>query len=351
MKSKVCFLLAIVLLLQLLCGCAKMSELDFSKDSSGKNIKIGISVYDQYDTFIDSIITNFNQAVREKEREENVSIQVEMVSANGSQLTQNDQVEQFVEQNYDIICVNLVDRTDASMIIDKVRNANIPTIFFNRELVEEDLERWDKLYYVGAVALESGIMQGKIMNELCKKDFDSVDKNKDGKIQYVMLEGESGHQDALLRTEYVIETVTNAGYAVERLGDEVANWDRAQAETKMSSWIEEFGSNIEVVFSNNDEMALGACDALNKARVVQRPIILGIDGTKEAIDAIETGEMTGTVLNDAKGQAENMLELAYAIISKDKSKSDVELLEGKYIRLPHQIVTLDNVEEIRKIMQ
>lgn len=350
MKSRICVVIVVIVLIQLLSGCSN-TNLDFSKKSEDKNIKIGISVYDQYDTFIDSIITSFTTAVRQKEREENISIQVDMVSANGSQLTQNDQIEQFVEQEYDIICVNLVDRTDPSMIIDKVKNAEIPTIFFNRELVEEDLERWDKLYYVGAVALESGIMQGEIMNYMCEKDFNSVDKNHDGKIQYVMLEGESGHQDALLRTEYVIKTITNAGYSVERLGDEVANWDRAQAETKMSAWIAEFGSEIEVVFANNDEMALGASAALNKGNVTERPMILGIDGTKEAIDAIEQGEMTGTVLNDAKGQAENMLELAYAIISEKELDTDVELLNGKYIRLPHKIVTQENVDEIKSAIQ
>ncbi|RDU22706.1 galactose ABC transporter substrate-binding protein [Anaerosacchariphilus polymeriproducens] len=348
MKKKIGIVLLVILSLQNFSGCSRGIDLDFSKDKEIKNIKIGISLYDQYDTFIDSIADYFNKAVREKEREKNVTIQVNMVSANGSQSKQNDQVEQFVEQNYDIICVNLVDRTDPSMIIDRVKNANIPTIFFNRELVEEDLERWDKLYYVGAVALESGIMQGKIMNAICKNDFHSVDKNKDGKIQYVMLEGESGHQDALLRTEYVIDTITKAGYSVERLGDEVANWNRAQAETKMNNWIQKFGANIEVVFANNDEMALGAVEAINKKKDIINPMILGIDGTKEAIEAIEQGEMTGTVLNDSKGQAESMLELAYSLVTKEKLSSDIILLDGKYIRLPYEIVTKDNVEEIKK---
>lgn len=351
MKKRIGIVLLIILSLQNMSGCSRVINLDLSKSKETKNIKIGISLYDQYDAFIDSIVDYFNKAVREKERERNISIQVNMVSANGSQSKQNDQVEQFVEQNYDIICVNLVDRTDPSMIIDRVKNANIPTIFFNRELVEEDLERWDKLYYVGAVALESGIMQGKIMNAICKDDFDSVDKNHDGKIQYVMLEGETGHQDALLRTEYVIDTIKKAGYSVERLGDEVANWNRAQAETKMNNWIQEFGTDIEVVFANNDEMALGAVEAINKKKDIINPMILGIDGTKEAIEAIEQGEMTGTVLNDAKGQAESMLELAYSLATNEKLSSDIILLDGKYIRLPYEIVTKENVEEIKEIIK
>ena len=88
----------------------------------------------------------------EKEKETGTLITLDVVSAGGSQLTQNDQVERFADRGYDAVCVNLVDRTDATVIIDKARNADMPIVFFNRELVEEDLERWDKLYYVGAIA-------------------------------------------------------------------------------------------------------------------------------------------------------------------------------------------------------
>lgn len=346
---KIIFVWLMVMILLALSGCSKDKNVA-SKDNQMKNMQIGISVYDEYDTFIECIMINFSKAVMEKEREENITINVDVVSANGSQLTQNDQIEQFVEQGYDVICVNLVDRTDPSMIIDKVKNGNIPTIFFNRELVEEDLERWESLYYVGAVALESGIMQGEILKNLCRKEFSAIDRNNDGKIQYVMLEGEFGHQDALLRTEYVIQTIMNAGFSVERLGDEAANWNRAQAETKMHGWLEEYGESIEVVFANNDEMALGAIEALKKEGITEDtwPLVLGIDGIQEALEAIEREEMTGTVLNDAKGQAKSMLELAYSITTQKELEPGIELVDGKYIRLPHKIVTKENVEEIKE---
>jgi methyl-galactoside transport system substrate-binding protein len=94
-----------------------------------------------------------------------------------------------------------------------------------------------------------------------------IDKNKDNKIQYVMLEGEPGHQDSLIRTEYCIKSITERGIELEKLADDSANWQSDQGITKMNQWIKEFGDNIEVVFSNNDEMALGAIHAINANNV------------------------------------------------------------------------------------
>ena len=72
-------------------------------------------------------------------------------------------MDKFINQDYDVICVNLVDRTAASTIIDKAKSADIPLIFFNREPVEEDMNRWDKLYYVGAQAEQSARLQAEIV--------------------------------------------------------------------------------------------------------------------------------------------------------------------------------------------
>ena len=84
----------------------------------------------------------------------------------------------MLEDGCDIICVNLVDRTEPVTIIDMAEKKDVPVIFFNRELVEQDLERWDKLYYVGAKAFESGIMQGEMAADIFKKD-PAADKNGD----------------------------------------------------------------------------------------------------------------------------------------------------------------------------
>lgn len=271
---------------------------------------------------------------------------MDISNAGRNQITQNYQVENYIREDFDIICVNLVDRTDASVAIDMAMKADIPIIFFNRELVEKDLQRWDKLFYVGAVALESGIMQGQVVVDYCEEHFKKVDKNNDQVLQYVILEGEPTHQDALIRTEYVIDTITEAGINVEKLGDEIANWNRAQAETKMSQWLKSsISSEIEIVIANNDDMALGAIDAIKKENVVDPPIVVGIDGTKVGLEAVYNGDMIGTVYNDAKGQAEGIVELAYSLAFNEELPDHIEVIDGKYIRKPHIIITPENVEK------
>ncbi len=347
MRRWISVLTAGVLMLALT-GCAGGDGLFGKAETTPRSLKIGVSVYDQYDTFISSMMEYMNVCLKEKETEENIKISLDVVNAGHSQLTQNDQVEDFLNNDYDVVCVNLVDRTDASTIIDKAKNADIPVIFFNRELVEEDLERWDKLYYVGAEAFESGIMQGQLIVDYCSENMDKVDRNGDGKLQYVILEGEAGHQDSLVRTEYAIKTVTESGIQVDRLADEIANWNRAQAMTKMAQWLESFGDEIEVVFANNDDMAMGAIDALREAAVEVRPVVVGIDGTDVALDAVQSRELYGTVLNDAKGQAKGMIELAYSLCMGTELSEEFRLLDGKYIRQPYEMVTYQNLEEIMR---
>lgn len=343
MKRMITGVMALVWLVVALAGCGNGAE----EEETLKNIKIGISVYNQYDTFVSEMMDAVEKHVKEMEDTYGITITLDIQNAGGKQVTQNEQMDYFIDRGCDIVCINLVDRTDASTIIERGKSANIPIIFFNRELVEEDLERWDKLYYVGAEAFESGIMQGQILVDKLETDFDSVDRNGDGILQYVMLEGEAGHQDSIVRTMYVINTVTEAGYQVEKLADEIANWNRDQGKTKMVQWMQEFGSEIEVVFANNDDMALGARDALKEAGYFEDgeripPVILGIDGTGEGVKAVEDGEFLGTVLNDFVGQAKGMMELAYSVVSGEELNPEFTLLDGKYIRLPYQKLVKEN---------
>ena len=345
MKRKISIICIIAILICTMNGCTFTEVLSRTK-SQDNTLKIGISVYDQYDTFISSVVDYFKEWAKKKEQEADITITIDLQNAGGNQSVQNDQMGLFVSGGCDVVLINLVDRTDATVVIDKAKNAEIPVIFFNRELVKEDLERWDQLYYVGAVALESGEMEGQILLDACKEHFDEFDKNHDGKLQYVILEGEAGHQDALVRTEYVVNTVTKGGIVLEKLGNEIANWNRAQATSKMKVWLNAFGENIEIVFANNDDMALGAIDALEGWDKKEWPVILGIDGTKEALQAVKNGGLLGTVLNDAKGQSRSMLELACFLKFRTNLPDDITLLDDKSIRLPHKIVTIDNVEQI-----
>ena len=293
------------------------------------------------------MMTKFTEYAADKEEATGVAINVEVMDASQSQLTQNEQVKSLIEKGCDVICVNLVDRTEPTTITDLAENKQVPIIFFNRELVAEDLERWSELYYVGADALQSGVFEGELAANAFKTNA-KMDKNGDDICQYVVLEGEAGHQDSIVRTEYSVNTLIENGVEAEKLGYAMANWNRAQAQTKTAALLTQFDGKIELIIANNDDMALGAIDALRDSQIPREdwPGVVGIDGTDAGLLAVENGEMLGTVYNDKEGQARDMLNLAFAIATNG-DKDSIPLIDGKYVRTPYHKVTQENVEDYK----
>lgn len=314
-----------------------------SESDDQNEIYVGIACYDQGDIFISNLIQCFKNELN-SQKGDSYDVMVTVRDAVGSQKTQNDQVKEMIDEGCNILCINLVDRTDPSEIIDCAKEKNIPIIFFNREPVAEDMMQWDKLYYVGAKARQSGQMQGEIAADLILKDK-SIDKNHDGKIQYVVLEGEMGHQDAIVRTDSSVETILAKGIKMEKLSYEIANWKRAQAQNRMEQLIRRYGNTIELVLSNNDDMALGALDSYRLMGYTKddMPMMLGVDGMQEALEAVKDGRLTGTVYNDKEGQAQIMAAIVFASVS-GKGLDGINFENLTEVYLPYQKVTIDNVD-------
>ena len=409
----VCLSLSLCLL-PLLSACQRKEE---SREK--KKLQIGVTIYDSYDTFLSGYMTAFEKEISKK-RAEGVEIGLFRYNAAGSQPLQNEQVEEMLEKGCDVLCVNLVDRTAPSEIIDMAKKKNVPIIFFNRELVDEDLAQWNQLYYVGADAKQSGVLQGEMAaedilseepekptpevplaspedeEEASEKSQDKagnaeeiqdyvlqksredleilereaspeeswtnaeegtekkqlilsprVDKNGDGVIQYLMFEGEAGHQDAIVRTEYSVNTLMQQGIPMEKLSYAIANWSRAEAQSKMMQFYPEFQDQIELILSNNDDMALGVLDAYDKIGLPKdkRPFIYGIDGTTVGLEAVKKGNLMGTVYNDEQGQAKALFQLAYRLGTGKKAPED-EGENKKIIRLPYQKVRREDSQRL-----
>lgn len=295
-----------------------------------KAIRIGVALYRGDDSFINMLRSNLESQAKEYEKRTGVKVVMEVVDAKGNQNTQNSQVDRFISLGYNAICVNVVDRSMASNIINKTMDAKLPVVFFNREPVEEDMRRWEKLYYVGVNAKETAVLQGNILVEAYKKDPASLDLNGDGKVSYVLLEGESSHQDALIRTEWSIQTLKNGGVPLEKITGAIANWDRSQASAWMEQWLSEYPDQIEVVICNNDDMALGASDALERNNIKKPIKIVGIDGTPQGIEGLRTGKIFGTVQCDGEEYAKVIFEIAAAESLGDNVQDKVALHDGKY---------------------
>ena len=322
----------------LLCACGEEQP-----DIPDKSY-IGVAYYNQSDTFLNELLDSFKEQLKEMQNEDMDTV-VMVRDAAGVQRTQDDQVKELINAGCDVLCVNLVDRADPSEIIDMAREHEVPIIFFNREPVAEDLMQWDQIYYVGADAEESGVMQGELAADMIKNNS-QTDRNRDGKIQYVVLEGEPGHQDAIIRTETAVKTLTDSGIELEKLSYQIANWNRAQAENRMEQLNGQYPNQIELVLSNNDDMALGAMDAYKKLNYTETalPVFFGIDGTDAGLEAVVDSELAGTVYNDKEGQAKAMAELCWALITGD-GMEELEFQKERCIYLPYAKVTEENADE------
>lgn len=330
----------------ILIGCMLLCLTGCTASSEKKRdvLRVGVVLYTQDDPFINALTDCLKEDLEDYETD---SLKIIMTVRDGKndQKLQDEVVEEILDAGCDILVVDLVDRTEPSNIIKMAKNENIPVIFFNREPVREDLMQWDKLYYVGGDARQSGTMQGEIAAQVIRTDH-SVDRNADGKIQYVLLEGETGHQDAIIRTDSVVKTLQEQGITLEKLSYQFANWNRGQAENKMTQLIHHYGDEIELVLSNNDEMAMGAVAAYEASGYPKenRPVIFGIDGLDSALDAIQNDLIQGTVYNDRAGQAEQISRLAMDLF-QGKEPEGYDFENERYIFLPYQKVTAANVEE------
>lgn len=326
------------------CALLCLTGCGSNKEAQRSVLRVGVVLYTQDDPFINALTDCLKEDLEDYETD---SLKIIMTVRDGKndQKLQDEVVEEILDAGCDILVVDLVDRTEPSNIIKMAKNENIPVIFFNREPVREDLMQWDKLYYVGGDARQSGTMQGEIAAQVIRTDH-SVDRNADGKIQYVLLEGETGHQDAIIRTDSVVKTLQEQGITLEKLSYQFANWNRGQAENKMTQLIHHYGDEIELVLSNNDEMAMGAVAAYEASGYPKenRPVIFGIDGLDSALDAIQNDLIQGTVYNDRAGQAEQISRLAMDLF-QGKEPEGYDFENERYIFLPYQKVTAANVEE------
>ncbi len=315
-----------------------------SNKKTNKTMRVGVVTYTSDDPFINAMVEKVKSNLKTMETT-NMNVIVSVRSGDNDQREQDEIVDEMIDAGCDVLCVNLVDRTAPANIIKSARQSDIPVIFFNREPVRDDLMQWEKLYYVGCDAKESGDMQGEIAANYIKKHGE-VDRNGDGKIQYVLLEGEAGHQDAISRTDCSVKTIMECGVELEKLSYQFADWNRGQAENRMTQLISQYGSQIELVISNNDEMALGAVEAYNNSSISRDkwPVIFGIDGLDDALQAIKQGNMQGTVYNDKEAQAGEIARLAVDLFKGNRLDGH-NLDEGKYFVSPYWKVDVDSVDD------
>ena len=313
--SKRFFICSAAVLFLFCAGCGNTAN-------RGKStVRIGVGLYRSDDTFINNLRRELEQYAKEYEQESGRKIVLDIQAAKGNQSVQNRQVDRFVSLDCDVLCVNPVDRMAVSSIIDKAMAADIPLVFFNRQPSTEDMNRWDRLCYIGVDAKETAVLQGQIVADHYREHPEQLDPNGDGVVSYVLLEGETSHQDSLIRTEWSVKTILDEGVPLERLTGGIGNWERSQASALMEQWLGQYGRKIELVLSNNDDMALGALDAMERAGVTGICVV-GIDATDPGLAAVREGKMIGTVSADKAGYAKTIFNTALELSEKGSAAKE-----------------------------
>lgn len=276
--------------------------------------KVGVCIYQFADNFMTLFRTELeNYLVSQGFSKDNITI----VDGANDQATQTNQIQNFITQGVDVLIINPVNSSSAATITDLVVAADIPLVYINREPDADEEARWSEngwnVTYVGCDARQSGTMQGEILVDMGKE---TIDLNGDGKIQYIMIEGDPENVDAQYRTEFSVKALVDAGWEVEELDDQVGNWDQATAQQLVANSLSAH-PETEVVFCNNDAMALGALQSIEAAgRKVNEDIYLvGVDALTEALEDVLAGTMTGTVFNDHIAQSHGAADAAINYIT------------------------------------
>jgi len=274
--------------------------------------KVGVSIYDFNDCFM-TMYRNELAAYFATLNTADVVYDVTILDAKRDMAEQVKHVDAFINMGIDVMIINLVTPASAGMVTEKVKAADIPVVYINREPPEDEMNAWDRLVYVGADPRHSGTAQGKIILDLP----DRGDIDGDGVVRYVMIMGDPDCSDARYRTEYSIKALTDAGIRVETLFQQTGNWNTSEGQELAATAIAQFGAAIDVIFCNNDGMAIGAIEAIRAAglQVGRDLYLVGVDAIPEAIDAIRAGDMTGTVLNDHIGQSHAAVDAAVRFLS------------------------------------
>ena len=249
-------------------------------------------------------------------------VELTVVDAGGDAAKQLQQVETFISQKVDAIIMQPQEQEACSPAIDKAKAAGIPIINCNSLTITEPDA------YVGSNDSESAeIAMTYIAEQL------------GGKGNVLMMHGHPGQTAEVKRTEGAMDILAQ-NPDMTLLDEQTADWDRAEAMTLMENWIQAYGDQIHAVFCQNDEMALGALNALVQAGKKDNVLVVGVDAIDDALQSVKDGKMDATVYQDCKGQAEGAIEAAYKLAKGESVE--------KEILIPFILVTTENVDEYLK---
>lgn len=305
---------------------ASIAALISTSAMAGTKIGVSMAVFD------DNFLTVLRNGIDAQAKDMGAEVQIE--DAGNDVAKQLDQIKNFAASGVQAIIVNPVDTSATQAMSDAAAAANIPLVYVNRQPINVDTMP-DNQAFVASNEVDSGTLETK---EVCRllKAAGKTEANI-----YVMM-GELSNQAAVQRTKDIHDVMAgpDCGVKLNIIDEQTANWSRDQAQTLMTNWISA-GKPYDAIIANNDEMAIGAIQALKAAGVDMKTMIVGgVDATQDALAAMQAGDLDATVFQDAAGQGKGALEAA------------INLAAGKAVEqkvyIPFQLVTPENIGNFLK---
>ena len=293
------------------------ASLNFNKENP---VKIGVFS----DNCNAMYISLLNKDLERIEKENKNKVKFTFFDAKDNQTLQNESIETALTQNFDLFVVSIItpNLNEVESTLSKIMEKNIPIILNpdpNKDIINF-VKHYNRFVVIGADFEQSGTMEGKILANEWNSNKESIDKNHDNILQYVMLKGRIGSPLTSLRTKYSILALNDAGIKTEEIASVNCEWLQDCAKSSIESLFLKYGSKIEAIISNNDAMAVGAVEALQKGgynkgdKEATIPVV-GIDGMPAAKDLIQKGFMTGTVIVDPHDLAEALYAIGMNLVS------------------------------------
>ena len=339
MKKGLCLIMCLILLTGCLAGCGQTTG---NAAANGNGIRILLSL-SKADTFRSAL------AQQAKATAEANGATLDIFDAENSIENQVEHIKKAVAENYDVILCGPVD-ADTTLELEALAG-DLPIVFFNSCPDESRLES-GRYMYVGSDEKVAGQYQAEYILE----QFSSANE-----ISVALLKGAKSHSATKGRSNALKDTLNDSGKTIHYVFEDNANWDQAQALDKMNTWITAYGiDGIEGVLCNNDGMAMGALQAAlnngyNKGEADKFVPIVGIDANMDALEAMKSGGLLGTVLNDRKSQSIAIMNVLKAVAKgEDFTAEDLGVdctVDGKYVWVPYVIVDESNLDDTIELMK
>lgn len=285
-----------------------------AKEENSKKFTIGFSVGDLSGQFP----KNFTEAFEAKAKE-NADIVYKIQDARGDIANQISQIENFIAEKVDVIILQPFDTEALNDVVIQANDAGIPVIQINTRTTKGDYT------YIGSNDFDAGVMQGDYFEDKLPQE-----------ATVCLLLGTLGHSGETERSRGWEESILKERPDIKVLAEQSGNWQRAQGMTIMEDWLQNY-PKIDAVLSQNDEMIMGALEAIKASGRSDEIMTCGVDAIPDALQAVKDGVLTMTVFQDAKGQGEQAYDCAMLL-------RDGKTLEKEYM-IPFIAITSDNADD------